>query len=96
LGVAKIFSHSNLLVSFSSSVASIPIFIFYVCLCHESPSLSVSLYHIFSEILFIWLITSVSYYHLDLVVAFLSTWLFIFYLGHDVDLVVAFFIDFVC
>jgi hypothetical protein len=43
----------------------------------------------FSQILFVWLITSVSYCHLDLVVAFfcrfsLSTCLFIFYLWHIV------------
>jgi hypothetical protein len=45
-----------------------------------------------SQILFVWLIISVSYCHLDLVVAFfyrfcLSIWLFIFYLGHFVILV---------
>jgi hypothetical protein len=37
---------------------------------YESPPLSVSLYHIFSQILFVCLIISVLYYHLDLVVAF--------------------------
>jgi hypothetical protein len=40
--------------------------------CYESSPLSVSLYHFFvSQILFVWLITSVSYIHLDLLIAFL-------------------------
>jgi hypothetical protein len=53
--------------------------------------LFVSLYHVFfvSQIIFVWLITSLLYNHLDLVVAFLvdfclSTWLLIFYLGYFV------------
>jgi hypothetical protein len=59
-----------------------------VYLCHESPPLWISLYHFFvNQILFLWLITSISYCHLDLVVVFfyrfyLSIWLFIFYLGY--------------
>jgi hypothetical protein len=55
-------------------------------------ALSVNLlYHLFfvSQILFVWLITSLLYSYLDLVVAFLVdfcllTWLFIFYLGYFV------------
>jgi hypothetical protein len=39
--------------------------------------LSVNLYHIFSQILFIWLITSMSYCNLDLMVAFFLSILFV-------------------
>jgi hypothetical protein len=57
--------------------------------CEFTYSLLASLYHIFSQILFVWLITIMSYHHLDLVVAFLVNFVCplgysFFYLGYFV------------